>query len=47
MVEWLALLLRIREVPDSNLGPETRLSSLRFFVVFLSPSKQMPGQYLK
>jgi hypothetical protein len=23
MVEWLALLLRIREVPGSNLGPET------------------------
>jgi hypothetical protein len=23
-VEWLALLLRIREVPGSNLGPETR-----------------------
>jgi hypothetical protein len=23
VVEWLALLLCIREVPDSNLGPET------------------------
>jgi hypothetical protein len=23
VVEWLALLLRIREVPVSNLGPET------------------------
>jgi len=23
MVEWLTLLLRIQEVPGSNLGPET------------------------
>jgi hypothetical protein len=23
VVEWLALLLRTQEVPDSNLGPET------------------------
>jgi hypothetical protein len=23
VVEWLTILLRIREVPDSNLGPET------------------------
>jgi hypothetical protein len=23
MVEWLTLLFRIREVPGSNLGPET------------------------
>jgi hypothetical protein len=36
MVEWLALLLRIREVPGSNLGPETGYPD-RFFVVFLSP----------
>jgi hypothetical protein len=32
--EWLALLLRIREVPGSNLGPETGCSD-RCFVVFL------------
>jgi hypothetical protein len=23
VVEWLTILLHIREVPDSNLGPET------------------------
>jgi hypothetical protein len=39
-VEWLTLLLRIREVPGSKLGPGDRLSRLRFFVVFLSP----PGE---
>jgi hypothetical protein len=26
IVEWLTLLLRFREVPDSNLGPGDRLS---------------------
>jgi hypothetical protein len=26
VVEWLTLLLRIREVPGSNLGPETGYS---------------------
>jgi hypothetical protein len=37
MVEWLTLLLRIREVPGSNLGPADWLSRLRFFMVFVSP----------
>jgi hypothetical protein len=39
MVEWLALLLHIREIPGSNLDLETRNPDLRFFVVFLSPSR--------
>jgi hypothetical protein len=33
--EWLALLLRIREAPGSNLGPETGCPD-RFMMVFLS-----------
>jgi hypothetical protein len=37
--EWLALLLRILEVPGSNLGPQ-RATWLRFVVVFCSPSTQ-------
>jgi hypothetical protein len=36
LVEWIALLLRIWVVPDSNLGPETGRAD-RSFVVFLSP----------
>jgi hypothetical protein len=42
VVEWLALLLHIREVPGSNLSLKTG-SSDRFFVDFLSPSKKMLG----
>jgi hypothetical protein len=34
--EWLALLLRIRDVPGSYLGQEV-------FRGFLSPSRQIPG----
>jgi hypothetical protein len=33
--------------PRFKSRPGNRLSWLRFFVVFLSPSRQMPGQYLK
>jgi hypothetical protein len=44
--EWLAFLLRIREVPGSNLGPETGYPD-RLFVVFLGPFTQMPGYYHK
>jgi hypothetical protein len=40
MVEWLAL-LRIREVPGSNLSLETGYPD-RFFVVFLGPCRRMP-----
>jgi hypothetical protein len=42
MVEWLAVLFRIWKVPGSNLVSETGYSEWGF-VVFLSPSKQMPG----
>jgi hypothetical protein len=42
LIEWLTLLLHIWEILSSNLGPETGYPDLRFFVVFLSPSKQMP-----
>jgi hypothetical protein len=45
-VEWLTLLLRIREVPGANLGPRTCYSD-RFFVVFPSPSRRIPGYCLK
>jgi hypothetical protein len=41
VVEWLAFLLRIREIPGSNLGPETGCPD--WFVVLLSTSSQMPG----
>jgi hypothetical protein len=37
--KWLTLL--IREVPGSNLGPETGYPD-RFFVFFLSSSRQIP-----
>jgi hypothetical protein len=47
MVEWLTLLFHIREVQGSNLGPETGYPDCEFFIVFLSPSMQMPGLYLK
>jgi hypothetical protein len=30
MVKWLKLLLRIREVPGSNLGPKTGYPDWRF-----------------
>jgi hypothetical protein len=46
VVEWLIVLLRIREVPCLNLGPKTGYTGM-FFVVFLSPCRQMPGWYLK
>jgi hypothetical protein len=42
VIEWLTLLFRIREVPGSILGPETGYPD-RFFLVFLSPSKQILG----
>jgi hypothetical protein len=45
IVSWLALLLRIREVPASNLGAETGYPE--FFVVLLSSYRRIPGQHLK
>jgi hypothetical protein len=44
---FLNRLLHIREVPGSMLGPGDRLLWLRFSVDFLSPSRLMPGYYLK
>jgi hypothetical protein len=41
VVEWLTLLLRIQEVPGSNLDSEACYPE--FFVVFLSPSRRMRG----
>jgi hypothetical protein len=41
VVEWLALLFRIRVVRASNLGPETGYSDLRLFVVSSVP----PGKF--
>jgi hypothetical protein len=40
VVEWLTRLLRIPEVPGTNLGPDILTE---VFVVFLSPSKRMLG----
>jgi hypothetical protein len=42
VVEWLTLLLRIREVPASDVGPETSYPD-RFSVAFLSPFRHMSG----
>jgi hypothetical protein len=47
VVERITLLLRIREVPGSDLGPGYRLTWLRVFVVFLIPSRRIAGWYLK
>jgi hypothetical protein len=41
VVEWLALLFRIRVVRASNLGTETGYSDLRMFVV----SSVAPGKF--
>jgi hypothetical protein len=38
-VEWLFLLIDIRQVPDSDVCPDIRYPKLRFFVTFLSPFK--------
>jgi hypothetical protein len=40
VVEWLALLLCILVVSDSNLGLGDRLSCLRFFVIFSVSPKE-------
>jgi hypothetical protein len=42
--KWLALLLRIREVPGSNVRTE---SGYRDFRGFFGPSAQILGWYLK
>lgn len=43
-IEWLALRIPIREVPVSDLGPET--GCLQFLSVLLRPG-YIPGQYLE
>lgn len=35
-------LLRILEIPDLNLDPDTTYPG-RFYVIFISPSRQSPG----
>jgi hypothetical protein len=42
MVEWLTLLLHIKEVPGSNLSPQTSFLT-EVFIVFLRPSRQRLG----
>jgi hypothetical protein len=43
-IQWVVLLTRIREVLGSNLGSETDYSFwLKFFVDFISPSREIPG----
>jgi hypothetical protein len=44
--EWIRVVLRIPEIPDSNLDPETDIMT-DAYVVLLSLSRQMPEQYLK
>jgi hypothetical protein len=39
--QWIAFLLHIWEVVDSNLSPEFIITDI--FVVFLSPSRKMLG----
>jgi hypothetical protein len=45
VVVWLEIILHIREVPGSHLGPETGYYNV--FVVFLSPARRMPEKYFK
>jgi hypothetical protein len=45
VVKWLTFLLCIWELPGWNLGQE--IGNPQFFAVFLSPSRQMPGQWPK
>jgi hypothetical protein len=42
-IKWLAILLHILELQGSNLDMETRYLDWDSFVVFLSPSSQIPG----
>jgi hypothetical protein len=48
VVECLTSLIRIREIPGSDLGLETRYTDLRFFLVFLTPpDRYRDSSYLK
>jgi hypothetical protein len=44
--DWSVLLLRIRKIIGSNLGPETEILTEQF-CVSVSPSSQMQAYYLK
>jgi hypothetical protein len=46
VIEWLALLLRIREFPRSNLGPETGFTNWSVRGVPQS-LQEMPGLHIK
>jgi hypothetical protein len=47
VVEWLTLLLRIWEIPRLDSRPRWPSILIEVFVVFISPSRRMPGEYLK
>jgi hypothetical protein len=42
VVEWLTLLLRIREVPGSNIGPVTLIETFRGFPEFQANAGIVP-----
>jgi hypothetical protein len=44
-VSWSALILHIREVPGSNIGPKSGYPEV--LVVFLSPSRLMLEKYFQ
>ena len=46
-VQFIALLLQFWAVVTSNLGRNTEYIALNFFLVLLSPSRTLPGLYLK
>jgi hypothetical protein len=47
MVEWLTLLLRIREVPSSKLGPMTGYLDWGFSWFYSAPEGKILGKYFK
>jgi hypothetical protein len=46
-VQWLVLLLRTHQAVCSHLGLKNEYSNLNISLVFVNPSRQMPGFYLK
>jgi hypothetical protein len=47
MVQAVKILIYIPEVTSSNLGRDTDYPVSDFFVIFLSPYRQVHGYYLK
>jgi hypothetical protein len=47
VVEWLTLLLHIRKVPDSDLGPETSFRALGFSFLFTVPRGECQSSAMK